>query len=184
MNDIWTSVTETLDYYGEFLKKLNSKSYLLVIESYLLKSMASVNMDLTNKYKVVFFQPFTTKYVICILFLLVLICMFKEPFLEVFIKEGIACKLRPEQELIRQCSFTVKLVSYDEFKSKLLPPILKSMLRNPEVILECIATVISSVSLDLSPNANEITKGFSGKIFIKFYLSFLNFEWSKESIGI
>lgn len=86
----------------------------------------------------------------------------KETFLEVFIKEGIACKTRPEQEFIRQCSFTVKLITYDVFKSKLLPPILKSMLRNPEVILECIATVISNVSLDLSANAIEITKGFSG----------------------
>lgn len=78
-----------------------------------------------------------------------------------FIKEGIACKIRPEKELIRQCSFTVKLITYDVFKSKLLPPILKSMLRNPEVILECIATVISSLSLDLSADAIEITKGFS-----------------------
>lgn len=83
--------------------------------------------------------------------------------MEVFIKEGIACKIRPEQELIRQCSFTVKLVTYDVFKSKLLPTILKSMLRNPEVILECIATVIYNVSLDLSANAVEIMKGFSGK---------------------
>lgn len=87
---------------------------------------------------------------------------FKEPFLEVFIKEGITCKTRPEQEFIRQCSFTVKLVSLDEFKLKLLPPILKSMLRNPEVILECIATVISSVSLDLSAYSLELAKGFSG----------------------
>lgn len=92
----------------------------------------------------------------------------KEPFLEVFIKEGIACKVRPEQEFIRQCSFTVNLVSYDVFKSKLLPPILKSMLRNPEVILECIATVISNLSLDISANAVEITKGFSG---MKYYLN-------------
>jgi len=94
---------------------------------------------------------------------MVLICFnFKEPFLEVFIKEGIACKIRPEREFIQQCSFTVSLVSCDEFKSKLLPPILKSMLRNPEVILECIATVISSIKLDLSSNAVEIIKGFSG----------------------
>lgn len=84
--------------------------------------------------------------------------------MEVFIKEGIACKTRPEREFIHQCSFTLKLVSHDVFKSKLLPPILKSMLRNPEVILECIATVISSVSLDLSVHALEIIKGFSGTI--------------------
>jgi len=83
----------------------------------------------------------------------------------VFIKEGITCKTRPEQELIRQCYFTIKLVTYSVFKTKLLPPILKSMLRNPEVILECIATVISNVSLDLSADAVELTKGFSGKSF-------------------
>lgn len=88
--------------------------------------------------------------------------------MEVFIKEGIASKTRPEQEFIRQCSSTVKLVTNDVFKSKLLPSILKSMLRNPEVILECIATVISSVSIDLSTNGVEIIKGFSG--MKNFYL--------------
>lgn len=89
--------------------------------------------------------------------------------MEVFIKEGVTCKIRPEREFIRQCSFTVKLVTYDVFKSKLLPPILKSMLRNPEVILECIATVISNLSLDISANAVEITKGFSGmEYYIKY----------------
>lgn len=52
MNDIWTCDKSTLEYYGDCLKDLNSKSYLLVIESYLLKSMISVNMNLACKYKV------------------------------------------------------------------------------------------------------------------------------------
>ncbi|VVC28179.1 Hypothetical protein CINCED_3A005946 [Cinara cedri] len=138
MNDIWTNES-TLEYYGECLKDLNSKSYLLVIESYLLKSMSSTHVNLASKYK--------------------------EPFLEVFIKEGIACKIRPEREFIQQCSFTLKLVTHDVFKLKLLPPILKSMLRNPEVILECIATVISSVSLDLSVHVLQIIKGFSANLY-------------------
>lgn len=89
-----------------------------------------------------------------------------------FIKEGIASKTRPEQEFIKQCSFTVKLITSHVFKSKLLPSILKSMLRNPELILECVAIVISNVSLDLSDNAVEIFKGFSGMNFIfkiRFY---------------
>lgn len=54
MNDIWTNNNDTLEYYGEYLKELNSKSYLLVIESYLLKSMSFINLDLTNKYKVLY----------------------------------------------------------------------------------------------------------------------------------
>lgn len=54
MNDIWTNENSALDYYGEFLKELISKSYLLVIESYLLKSMASININLANKYKVLY----------------------------------------------------------------------------------------------------------------------------------
>lgn len=52
MNDVWTSDISTLQYYGEFLKELNSKSYLLVIESYLLRSMASVNVNLGDQFKV------------------------------------------------------------------------------------------------------------------------------------
>lgn len=86
--------------------------------------------------------------------------------MEVFIKEGIASKTRQEKEFIEQCSFTIQLVSYEIFKTKLLPPILKSMLRNPEIILECIATVISNISVDLSANAIEIIKGFSGMNFM------------------
>lgn len=169
MNEIWTNDNDTLEYYGECLKELNSKSYLLVIESYLLKAMASINSDLANKYKVLFILSKALKtYYLVYNFALIGYCNLKDTFLEVFIKEGIACKTRPEQEFIRQCSFTVKLVSYDVFKSKLLPPILKSMLRNPEVILECIAIVISNVSVDISANVIEITKGFSGTLYI-FY---------------
>lgn len=52
MNDIWISDNGVLEYYGEFLKELNSKSYLMVIQSYLLKSMSTINMQLTDKYKV------------------------------------------------------------------------------------------------------------------------------------
>lgn len=52
MNDIWTNDNSTLEYYGECLKKIDSKPYLLVIESYLLKSMASIDIQLANKYKV------------------------------------------------------------------------------------------------------------------------------------
>lgn len=63
MNDIWTNSNGTLEYYGECLSKFTSKSCLLVIESYLLKSMSSVNMDLANKYKVIFFLMFI-KYLI------------------------------------------------------------------------------------------------------------------------
>jgi hypothetical protein len=54
MNDIWTNENDTLKYYGEYLKELNSKSYLLVIESYLLKSMSSIDSDLANQYKVLY----------------------------------------------------------------------------------------------------------------------------------
>lgn len=52
MNDIWTTENSTLEYYGEFLKEINSKSYLLVIQSYLLKSMSIINIQLADKYKV------------------------------------------------------------------------------------------------------------------------------------
>jgi len=52
INDIWIHDKGTLEYYGECLKEIDSKPYLLVIESYLLKSMASIDMNLANKYKV------------------------------------------------------------------------------------------------------------------------------------
>lgn len=54
MNDIWTCDITSLQYYGEYLNELGSISYLLVIESYLLKSMVFLNVDLSEKYKVLF----------------------------------------------------------------------------------------------------------------------------------
>lgn len=52
LNEIWLSEKDSLEYYGEVLQELNSKPYVLVIESYLLKSMSSTNIELANKFKV------------------------------------------------------------------------------------------------------------------------------------
>jgi len=52
MHDIWINDKGSLEYYGECLKKIDSKPYLLVIESYLLKSMSSTDTNIAKKYKV------------------------------------------------------------------------------------------------------------------------------------
>ncbi|XP_050533442.1 eIF-2-alpha kinase activator GCN1 isoform X2 [Daktulosphaira vitifoliae] len=139
LNDIWLCEKESLEYYGEVFKSLDSKPYLLVIESYVLKSISLYNISLAEK--------------------------FMESFLNVFIKEGITCKIRPEREIIHQCSFTLKLVTIEIFKTKLLPSMLKAMLRNPEIILECISVIIANLSIDLSAHCSEIIKGYSANIY-------------------
>lgn len=87
MNDIWVNENGSLEYYGECLNEFNSSSYLLVIESYLLKSMSSINMNLANKYKVLYFL--FAKY----LFITYLIFILRNHFWKCSLKKALHAKL-------------------------------------------------------------------------------------------
>ena len=84
--------------------------------------------------------------------------------MEAFIKVAVSVKIKPAVYVVDECRALLRQLTHDEFKNQLLPAVQKSMLRNPEIILECVAHIVSAVSLDLSQYAADIGKSLAGKI--------------------
>lgn len=86
---------------------------------------------------------------------------FQFRFLEIFVKVAISSKTRPDLSVIRECETLLRLVTVAEFEKLLLPAMLKAMLRNPEIILECIGNVMQYLSFDLSKYTMDFGKNFA-----------------------
>lgn len=80
--------------------------------------------------------------------------------MDAFIKNFISCKTRPLPNLVVACYPLLSQVSDELFKKNVLVALLKTMLRNPEVILEVVGLVISGLNIDLSNSALELSKSF------------------------
>lgn len=88
---------------------------------------------------------------------------FQFRFLEIFVKVAISGKTRPDLSVIRECETLLRfLVTVGEFEKLLLPAMMKAMLRNPEIILECIGSVMQYLSFDLSKYTMDFGKNFTG----------------------
>lgn len=83
--------------------------------------------------------------------------------------------------IINECKTILHLIDEDEFEKILLPAITKAMLRNSEIILQCVGQVISYLSIDLSKHAMSIGKGLSGELLLKYtnriFLIFILINW-------
>ena len=84
--------------------------------------------------------------------------------MEMFIKVSIVCKTKPAVYVIKESESLLKHVSHEEFKDQLLPAMQKAMLRNPEIILECVGHVMVGLSLDLSQYAQDIGRSLASKL--------------------
>lgn len=93
---------------------------------------------------------------------------YKAALLDTFIKSLISGKTKPLPAVIEGCYSFLKLLNHDEFKATLLPALQKAMLRNPEVILECVGIVITGLSLDLSRYSADLGKSLICKYFYGF----------------
>lgn len=87
-----------------------------------------------------------------------LLTSMRQPLLDSFIKIAISTKIKPDVYFVEQCKPFLKLLTHEEFKSLLLPALLKAMLRSPEIILASVGRVLTSVSLDLSAYATDLAK--------------------------
>lgn len=67
-----------------------------------------------------------------------------------------SCKTKPSPAVLKGCYPFLKRVNHEHFKTSLLPALQKAMLRNPEIILECVALTISGLNLDLSQYAMDL----------------------------
>lgn len=80
-----------------------------------------------------------------------------------FIKMAVSSKTKPRLYVIQESKPVLMHINHDEFKQQLLPAIQKAMLRNPEIILECVGHVIANLALDLSQYAKDIGKIVASK---------------------
>lgn len=100
--------------------------------------------------------------------------------IDTFIKNFISCKIRPSPNIIVACYPLLSQINQELFSKTVVPALQKAMLRNPEVILECVGLVISGVDLDLSTTMGEIGNSLIGKDkIIKLMKNYVHFFFSK-----
>lgn len=83
--------------------------------------------------------------------------------MDTFIKTLISCKTKPLKTIVEACYPLLKKITHEQFKGLLLPALQKAMLRNPEIIIECVGLVLSGISLDLSQYAGDVGKSLISK---------------------
>lgn len=70
---------------------------------------------------------------------------------------------QPRPFILDQTRPLLRQLSHDDFKELILPALKKSLLRNPEVILEAVARLCSGLNLDLSQYVEELSKLLASK---------------------
>ncbi|XP_029194337.2 eIF-2-alpha kinase activator GCN1-like [Acropora millepora] len=92
---------------------------------------------------------------------------FKNPLLDMYLKVVISSKTRPPSHLLVHIGPLLSYVTHNDFGNLILPAVTKALLRNPEIVLESTAYLISSVSIDLSKYALDICKTIIGQLRAK-----------------
>ncbi|XP_016837247.1 eIF-2-alpha kinase activator GCN1 [Nasonia vitripennis] len=91
----------------------------------------------------------------------------KTSILSTFMKVCVSCKKKPDLYIIDAAAPFLKRISHDDFKNQLLPALQKAMLRNPEIIIETVGHILTSLSLDLSRYTDDISKGLFANLHSK-----------------
>ncbi|KAF7282220.1 hypothetical protein GWI33_003020 [Rhynchophorus ferrugineus] len=130
INSFWNDNLNSENLYLDTLKTLGQNEYTIVFSAILIKRF-SLKKDPTIR------EHLT-------------------PFLEAFVKTFISCKVPLLPTVVKACYPLLAELSLDQFKKVVVPALQKSMLRNPEVILETVGLVVSGVKVDLSTCAMDI----------------------------
>ncbi|XP_057670075.1 eIF-2-alpha kinase activator GCN1 [Diorhabda carinulata] len=130
LNRSWSGIPDSEKMYLDIIKSIEQNQYILVLSSVLVERLSKNKSELIVSYL--------------------------DPLIESFIKNFISCKTRPSPNIIIACYPLLSQIKEEHFVKSILPALQKAMLRNPEVILECIGLVISGVNLDLSKCACDI----------------------------
>ena len=86
----------------------------------------------------------------------------REKLVDHFVKGLITVKTKPNSNHITACQILLNTVTKEEFKNQILPALQRSMLRNPEIILEGVGTIIREIDVDMSEFVADL-----GKILIQ-----------------
>lgn len=140
---MWKSSADVLDLYVSALQTMKESSFqTIVFGSYLINYLVNDNnTELVKK--------------------------FKANLLDMFVKVAVSVKVKPPVYVVDESRALLRQLTHDEFKGQLLPAIQKAMLRNPEIILECVGHIISALSLDLSQYAGDIGKSLAANLHSK-----------------
>lgn len=83
---------------------------------------------------------------------------YKDVLIDAFIKGIITSKTKPDLSCITACKILLNSITKVEFETKFLPPMQRSMLRNPEAILKIVGLIIAEVNIEFSPYALTLGK--------------------------
>ncbi|XP_078600399.1 stalled ribosome sensor GCN1-like [Branchiostoma floridae x Branchiostoma japonicum] len=92
---------------------------------------------------------------------------FKSPLLDLYIKSVLSGKTSPPQHVLVNCESLLRHANHKDFKEKLLPAVQKAVLRNAEILMPAICSLLSSVSLDLSQYTQDISKILGSQLHSK-----------------
>lgn len=87
-----------------------------------------------------------------------LLVLNKEKLVEHFVKGLITVKVKPNGNYIPACTILLSSIEQNEFKSAVLPALQRSMLRNPELVLNSVGSILSIVEVNVNEYAADLAK--------------------------
>lgn len=91
----------------------------------------------------------------------------KAKLLDHFVKGLITVKAKPNCHHITACKILLEATTKEEVKSTLLPAMQRSMLRNPEIVLEGVGYIVRELNADISDSSVELGKVLIQNLYSK-----------------
>lgn len=91
----------------------------------------------------------------------------KAKLLDHFVKGLITAKAKPNCNHITACKMLLQAATKDEVKTILLPAMQRSMLRNPEIVLEGVAYIVRELIIDISDSSVDLGKVLIQNLYSK-----------------
>lgn len=91
----------------------------------------------------------------------------KDKLLDHFVKGLITVKAKPNCHHITACKILLEATTKEEVKLTLLPAMQRSMLRNPEIVLEGVGYIVRELNADISDSSVELGKVLIQNLYSK-----------------
>lgn len=91
----------------------------------------------------------------------------KPKLLDTFVKSLITLKTKPNHFHIKACRNFLATVSKDEFMSTIFPAMQRSMLRNPEIVLEGVGFIVRELTFDIDEATGDLGKVLIQNLYSK-----------------
>ena len=88
----------------------------------------------------------------------------KSYLIDNLVKLVVSHKGRASSHVLLSLSPFLKTITHDDFKGQLLQPMLKAMLRNPEMVMESFSIILGNLGIDLSQYVTEFSKPFATQL--------------------